>query len=94
MKRCKNITGWTDYPVEALGDPSGVEAPIRRIKVISYDNDKYARVLVLGTTVELEVKAGYLYGKPIRCPSFDKVPKRYDQGYRINRRKLERMICK
>jgi hypothetical protein len=92
MKRCKNITGWTDYPFVELGDTAGVEAPIRRVKVISYDGDKYARIAVIGTEVETEIKGGYLYGKPIRCPSYADVPKRYDQRYRINRRKLERML--
>ena len=82
MKRCKNITGWTDYPVTEIGDISGQKAPIRRIRVISFDNDKYAKVMILGYAITIEIKAGYLYSKPGRCGAVKC----------ISFRKLERMI--
>lgn len=80
MKRCVNITCWTDYPFEELGDKAYEEAPIRRARVTSYDGDKYASIIVEG--IELSVKRFYLYRKPSRLCV----------GKTINRRKLERMI--
>ena len=59
------MKAWTDYPFTELGDTAGKEAPIRRIDVLSYDSDKYCKVLVCG--VESEVKLGYIYEKPGRC---------------------------
>ena len=58
MKRCKNITCWTDYPFTELGDISGKKAPIRHVHVTSYDGDKYATVIVDGieSSVKLENK--------------------------------------
>ena len=82
MKRCKNITCWTDYPFVQLGDISGKKAPIRRVKVISFDNNKYAGIEILGYGVLSSVKAGYLYSQPGRLGEVKK----------INFRKLERMI--
>jgi hypothetical protein len=85
MKRCKHITCYTDYPMVALGDVSGEEAPIRHVTVIYYDNDKYAKVQTSCGHIE-EIKAGYLYSKPVRYG--------YDFNVQINRRKLERGIWK
>ena len=82
MKRCKNITGWTDYPIIQIGDISGKKAPIRRIRVLSFDNNKYAKVEILGYGVTVEIKAGYLYSKSGRCGNVKT----------ISFRKLERMI--
>lgn len=82
MKRCKNITGWTDYPISEIGDIPYKEAPIRRIRVISFDNDKYAKVEILGYAVTVEIKRCYLYSKRGRC----------DTVKCISFRKLERMI--
>ena len=84
MKRCKNITGWTDYPFTELGDVPFKPAPIRRVNVISYDGDKYAKISFKDHGDILEVKAGYLYRKPGRCGDVEC----------ISRRKLERMISK
>jgi len=56
---------WTDYPVVELGDTPGREAPIRPVAILSYDGNKYCRVLVEG--VEIEIKAGYIYKQPGRC---------------------------
>lgn len=56
---------YTDYPFIELGDISGKEAPIRRVLPISFDNDKYVKVLVEG--VYSEVKYGYIYTEHGRC---------------------------
>ena len=58
------MRAWTDYPILALGDRPMEEAPVREVKVISYDGDKYCRVSVEG--VEESIKAGYLYQLPGR----------------------------
>ena len=79
MKRCNNVTAWTDYPFVELGDIPYEKAPIRRVQVLSFDGNKYAKISYMG--MYLEVKAGYLYGKAGRCST---VP-------RIALRKLERM---
>lgn len=82
MKRCKRVRGWTDYPMEELGDIAGKRAPIRHIFVLGYDGDKYATVLTESGHIE-SIKACYIYRKAGRL---DEVPN-------INVRKLERMIC-
>lgn len=84
MKRCKNITGWTDYPFVQLGDVPHQLAPIRHVNVISYDGDKYAKVTFEDSGDWAEVKIGYLYQRPGRC----------GQVKTIARRKFERMIPK
>lgn len=66
MKRCKNITCWTDYPMKELGDIPGKPAPIRRVTVIDFDLDKYAYVRTKEGHEE-SVKAGYLYREQGRC---------------------------
>lgn len=81
MKRVKSFTCWTDYPFESLGDLTYQVAPIRNVKVIGYDGDKYARVELPNGDVD-EIKAGYLYSIPTMCGT-KKV---------VNRRKLERML--
>lgn len=85
MKRCKNITAWTDYPFTELGDEPYKKAPIRHVNVISYDGDKYAKVTFADSGDVLEVKNGYLYRKRGRW---------HDAVKTISRRKLERMIPK
>ena len=52
------FTAWTDYPFKELGDTPYEYGPIREVKVLSYDGDRYTRILVEGR--ELEVKYGYL----------------------------------
>lgn len=82
MKRCKDITGWTDYPFVELGDIAGKPAPIRKIKVLSYDGDKRCKILLVTENVESEIKAGYVYNKPLR----------YKAGAFMNPRKIQRML--
>jgi hypothetical protein len=71
MKAC-SIKAYTDYPIERLGDIPYQLAPIRKIKVLSYDGDKYCMIKVDGYYEE--IKAGYIYLQPGRAgkvPSID-----------------------
>ena len=66
-----NIT-YTDYPIVELGDIAEKKAPIRKVMPISWDGDKYVKVLVGG--IYQEIKAGYIYTKFGRfgdVPTFD-----------------------
>ena len=53
------MKAWTDYPFAQMQDEAGKKAPVREIEVLSYDGDKYCKVLVCGH--EDEIKAGYVY---------------------------------
>ena len=100
MKRCHNITCWTDYPFN--DEPSR----ILHVRVLCYDGDKYATVMDLQTGEIGHVKAGYLYRKAeavkilrdaedhIRAQNLAKrrVVSWICWPKTINRRKLERMI--
>ena len=66
------MIAWTDYPILALGDESGKEAPIRQCTVLAYDRDKYCYVEVDGVP-EL-IKHCYIYVKPGRCGKVKVVP--------------------
>lgn len=81
MKRREPLTCWTDYPFEELGDAPNQIAPIRRVAVLSYDGDKYAKVEVIETGATSEIKIGYLYSASGRC----------GQVQVVDRRKLEEM---
>ncbi len=59
---------FTDYPLDGLDYP-GMEAPIREVEPIDYDQDKYVGVLFNGKRYSF--KAGYLYTKSGR---FGEVP--------------------
>lgn len=59
------MKAWTDYPFMWLGDTEGLEAPVRGIDVLSYDDDKYCQIIVAGHRAE--IKAGYVYKRPGRC---------------------------
>jgi len=52
---------FTDYPFVALGDASGLEAPIREIVVLSYDGGLYCNVAPCGYEFVEPIKAGYIY---------------------------------
>jgi len=58
------VRAWTDYPILPLGDESGKAAPIREVRVLGWDGNKYAAVEVEGLVVSL--KRGYLYSIPGR----------------------------
>lgn len=59
---------WTDYPL--LPDEAGKRAPIRRVRALGWDGNRYALIRWGGRIWEL--KAGYLYSKPGR---FGEVPR-------------------
>ena len=59
------MKAWTDYPFTFLGDIPQQKAPVRECEVLSYDNNKYCRIIVEGH--KTEIKAGYVYKKPGRC---------------------------
>ena len=98
MKRCHNITCWTDYPFN--DEPSR----IRHVQVLCYDGDRYATVMDLQTGEIEHVKAGWLYRKAEAVKilrdveSHTKKPAKRRMVHWIhwpkviNRRKLERMI--
>jgi len=71
------MNAFTDYPFTELGDIPYQEAPIREVKVLFYDGDKYCTVLVEGAV--LDVKAGYLYTAPHRA----------GEGFTLNATALE-----
>ena len=54
-----NLIAYTDYPITELGDAPNQTAPVRKVALLSYDGDKYARVLIQGITKE--IRLGYLY---------------------------------
>lgn len=81
MRRCQNVTAWTDYPFAQLGDPAYQKAPIRHVRVLAYDGDKYASVVVDGQHEAFPVKRCYLYSKPGRL----------GEVRLVSKRKLERM---
>jgi len=58
------MRAYTDYPILELGDNPNEEAPIREVKVISYDSDKRCKVIVQGVTEY--IKTGYLYTQSAR----------------------------
>jgi hypothetical protein len=58
---------WTDYPFVKLGDVPYQKVPVRKVRLIKYDGDKYCDVVVENyKTDTYELKAGYLYDKPQR----------------------------
>ncbi len=58
------MKAWTDYPFTDLGDIPGFEAPVRECQVLTYDWNKYCRIVIDG--YELEVRIGYVYRSPGR----------------------------
>ena len=50
---------FTDYPFTELGDQPNKKAPVREIKILEYDGDKYVKIEVEG--VISEIKSGYIY---------------------------------
>lgn len=60
------MKGFTDYPFEELGDTLGRRAPTRPCEILSWDTDKYCRILVAGH--EAEIKAGYIYRSRRKIP--------------------------
>jgi hypothetical protein len=64
---------YTDYPITELGDIENERAPIRKCKILTYDRDKYADVMVFfqdedgdERVVITNFKAGYIYKNKVR----------------------------
>ena len=77
------MKAWTDYPFTELGDIAYQQAPIREVKVIDYDGDKYCTVIVEDR--KLDVKAGYLYKSPGRLGEVENIAiDAIDFEYRID----------
>lgn len=56
---------WTDYPL--YPEEYSKKAPKRKIKILSYDGDKYCKIDFNGE--QFEIKAGYIYPSPERVSS-------------------------
>ena len=54
---------WTDYPFRESDIP-GREAPVRKVRVISYDGDKYVKIRWRGEIAD--IKFGYIYPRSMR----------------------------
>jgi hypothetical protein len=66
------MMAYTDYPFIALGDEPYKPAPIRKVKITSFDGDKFCKVyLVDFVDTEMDynwyIKTGYLYKHKGRC---------------------------
>jgi len=69
------MKAWTDYPFVWLGDIAYQKAPVREIEVVSYDGNKYCKIIV--EQGEYEIKAGYIYteeGRYDAAPPHKKYP--------------------
>jgi hypothetical protein len=71
---------YTDYPILPLGDKLGEKAPIRPVRVLSYDGDKYCKAEIKGQIFELKI--GYVYKTPGRCGEAESIqPDEFLVGY-------------
>ncbi len=89
------MKAFTDYPIVELCDAPGLVAPIREVRILSYDGNKYCVVLVEGITTE--IKSGYLYWEfgrtgETRCFMHDDLSKlpitKYDENGEITVRDI------
>lgn len=86
MRKFPNgFTCYTDYPFTELGDIAYQEAPVRHVKAVSWNGDKYVNIVIDGLEHELhEVKAGYLYSQRGRYGQVPFVNFRKVMGLPIN----------
>ena len=70
------MKAWTDAPIEQLGDPPNKLAPIRPVVVVSYDGNKYCRIIVGGLLHDVQVKAAYIYQRKGRYGEVPKLSRR------------------
>lgn len=61
---------WTDYPL--LPHERGKRAPIRRVRALCWDGNKYA--LIRWGSRLWDLKVGYLYPEPGRCGDVPSIP--------------------
>jgi hypothetical protein len=64
----KPILGWTDYPL--YEHEAGQRCPTRLVEILSYDNNKYAKVRHLVDGHVVEVKTGYIFKNPVLTKNF------------------------
>ena len=64
---------FTDYPITELGDIANEKAPVRKCKILTYDRDKYADVMIFfqdadgdERSIVTSFKAGYIYKNEAR----------------------------
>lgn len=69
-----SIKAYTDYPFEILGDTPGKLAPIRKIKVLAYDRNKYCKIRIY--EIYFEIKTGYIYIQPGRAGEVPSIPRK------------------
>lgn len=67
------IDAYTDYPITEYGDIENEIAPIRKVKILTYDRDKYCEVMVFQVDddgnlrdIITSFKACYLYKNEAR----------------------------
>lgn len=53
------MKAYTDHPFYFLGDTKDQLAPVREIKVLSWDRDKYCKIKVSGRMTE--IRAAFIY---------------------------------
>lgn len=63
------FTAYTDYPL--FSHEAGGHPPIRQIKVLSYDGDKYCKIQY--DNKKFEIKSGYIYEYPTTIEDYYKV---------------------
>jgi hypothetical protein len=79
------MIAYTDYPFLALGDEPWYPAPIRKVKVVSFDGDKYCQVEIVNTEYSdyrWYIKTGHLY----------KHEGRYGEVESIDKKELAKLI--
>ena len=52
---------FTDYPLNELGDIPHQQAPVRKVKLLDFDGDKWCKVMVEDEDVVVDIKYFYLY---------------------------------
>ena len=57
------ITGYyfTDCPLNELGDVPHQQAPVRKVKLLDFDGDKWCKVIVEDEDEVVDIKYFYLY---------------------------------
>lgn len=80
------MKAYTDYPFESLGDAPSERAPIREIKVISYDGNKYCSILVEGKMEN--IKGGYIYKRRGYCGDIPSLSKKLLRQLELKKDKI------
>jgi len=73
------MIAYTDYPFIALGDEPYKPAPIRKVRITSFDGDKFCNVYLVNpehSDYNWYIKTGYLYKHEGRCGEVECVDKK------------------